>query len=83
MYQVISEFVDRETGRRVKPGEDFSPSSPEQAHRLVHAGCLVPVGGVVTEAPASTEEPAPSSQTAEAPSCATTSRPTSRRRRKR
>ncbi|WP_373047184.1 hypothetical protein [Vulgatibacter sp.] len=48
MYQVINEFVDRSTGKRVRPGESFEPSTSEQAERLLRARCLVrvaPEGG--------------------------------------
>lgn len=53
-YRCIAEFVDIETGARVKPGALVSFDDPERAARLVAAGCIV-----LVEKPTATNEPAP------------------------
>jgi hypothetical protein len=44
LFEVVSEFVDNRTGRRVLPGEPIPVGlPPETIERLRRAGCLAPL----------------------------------------
>src|SRR5690606_2107244 len=53
--RVISEFVHRATGARVRPGDPCPPLDEETKRRLVRAGCLAPLPAGDTAGPTETE----------------------------
>lgn len=40
-YKVIATFLNRATGKLVKPGDEFEPHSTTQLEKLMQMGCVV------------------------------------------
>lgn len=50
-YTVLEKLRDRNTGRLIRPGDDWQPPDEATAERLVKAGCLEEAGNAAPPPP--------------------------------